>query len=783
MSEELSFSPFTGNVFRRAVLPERKSAPSSSITGWGKGDDIDSSGAKIVAPFNQSAWVYIAITRLAEKVSSIPFRISQMDSQTAKRVRAFRGSADPKQKQFVRRALGEKIIEGGDVVDLFERPHPLMSRQLFWEMVVTWNALRGEFFILPLDLEDRPVDLSNRSARVQRLVTLSTGDFQHLVEGYNLRGWRYSSSPTMSPVHGQFLDKDEVIHARTPNPYDFWRGMSPLGVAMVAAGSDYAAAQYAKGYWLNNADTGVIVTTDQILDEAQRKAIEVALRERKRKAGTADRPLFLFGGAKVEKPQLSGMETQFIENRKMNRQEIGAIFKVSDAIMGFSAATALSGGDAKKSEEQSFIENTIAPLCAHLESAVEPIVKTFGDGLCGWFDIDSLPVMQEARRARLDAGVKAFAIGASFNDVNTVYDLGFPDYAWGKKSFLPFNLQEVGAEADLPGEPKDATDETNATDEDAQKFLRVSKLMATFRNPPAPGAAVKKPNTKLLWERHIGTRRKTVKLFEAKTRKVLNHFRGMTLAKLAELHYEKTTNGELSVTRSGQAIITKSLVDLIFSAANFGTALNNELESPIRSSLQTAADELLSEVGHDDPWEMPPAKVTEYIAGRKQPVQGVGGTVRNQLNTTLNAGIEAGETTDELADRVRTVFNDLNQGEAKRVALTETNSAYNFSRHETMTEVGIEYKAWLSSHGPTVREAHQAAEDYYMDSPIPVDEPFLVGGEELMYPGDPNGSPGNIINCHCIQVAAQKQSEDAKTATFKIYGLGVLTFPKDGGAA
>lgn len=28
-------------------------------------------------------------------------------------------------------------------------------------------------------------------------------------------------------------------------------------------------------------------------------------------------------------------------------------------------------------------------------------------------------------------------------------------------------------------------------------------------------------------------------------------------------------------------------------------------------------------------------------------------------------------------------------------------------------------------------------------------EPFYVDGEELMYPGDPSGSPENTYNCHC----------------------------------
>ena len=49
-----------------------------------------------------------------------------------------------------------------------------------------------------------------------------------------------------------------------------------------------------------------------------------------------------------------------------------------------------------------------------------------------------------------------------------------------------------------------------------------------------------------------------------------------------------------------------------------------------------------------------------------------------------------------------------------------------------------------------------------MSAPIPLDEPFVVDGEELMYPGDENGSPENVINCQCIQIAAQKPAEETE---------------------
>jgi hypothetical protein len=40
-----------------------------------------------------------------------------------------------------------------------------------------------------------------------------------------------------------------------------------------------------------------------------------------------------------------------------------------------------------------------------------------------------------------------------------------------------------------------------------------------------------------------------------------------------------------------------------------------------------------------------------------------------------------------------------------------------------------------------------------------VDEPFTVDGEDLMYPRDPNGSPENTINCHCVLVPYMDPSD------------------------
>lgn len=748
------------------------------------GTDLDvndsQQGTKFVTAYAQSAWVYIAVSVLAENIAKIPFRISRIGGGKAKRIRALRSSANPLHRQQVRKALGETILDDGPAVDLFNHPHPTMDANLFWEMVVTWNCLRGEFFVLPLDGNDRPVDLALRRPNVERMLTLPTELFWHMVVGYNLEAWRYTGSPLITPLPSEMLLPTEVIHSRTPNPYLYWRGMSPLIVADVACRTDYAGEQYAKGLWINNADTGVIVTTDQQATKEQQAAILSALRERKRKAGTADRPLFLWGGAKVEKPSLSSQDMQFLETRKFLRQEIAAIFKVPESLMGYTddkASSLSGGGQAISAERLQFIEGPVMCHCHRIEAALQRIVQTFGDDLVGWFDVDSLPVMQEARRARLDTAVKAFGLGIPLNDVNTAYDLGFKQYAWGNKSFLPFNLQEVtaaglGAGDSLPAEePADTEGDADGDDAKSNPFVRMSKLLANMKaGTPAPAAAVRKPDAKTVWLKHVAARRSSVKQFHAKVNKVLLKHRGLVLGKLNELHLQKTA-------------VTKGLVDLIFSQHQFGKDLWGELHGPERMLLTSAGKELLEEVNNDDPWEYPPKAVTEFLTGRQVKVQNCGGTVRDQLNTTLNEGVEAGESHEDLAARVRACFTDMSQGEAERVARTEVNIAYNTARHQAMADVGIEYKAWLSSHGPNVREGHAQAESDYLDAPIALDEPFEVDGEQLMFPGDDSlgASLGNIINCQCIQLAAQKTDEDEKSVTFQIAGLGLRTFSKGGG--
>jgi hypothetical protein len=208
----------------------------------------------------------------------------------------------------------------------------------------------------------------------------------------------------------------------------------------------------------------------------------------------------------------------------------------------------------------------------------------------------------------------------------------------------------------------------------------------------------------------------------------------------------------------------KSLVDILFSKEHFSRELLAALNPVTRTVLQRAGDELYEEIGSDDPWKMTPTKVTEFISRREKLLEKVGETAQSQLNTSLAAGLAKGETTEQLSDRVRGVFNNLSNYEARRIAMTETSASYGYSRHEAMTDAGIEFKAWIHTYSAAPRDSHVEAEDEYgpdgKTGPIPIDQPFVVDGEELMYPADESGSAGNVINCHCLQMPVTKSPQE-----------------------
>ena len=128
-------------------------------------------------------------------------------------------------------------------------------------------------------------------------------------------------------------------------------------------------------------------------------------------------------------------------------------------------------------------------------------------------------------------------------------------------------------------------------------------------------------------------------------------------------------------------------------------------------------------------------------------------SVRRSLESELISGLLKGEGIRDIAKRIKTVT-ERPLKECVRIARTETTYAQNSARQsvgEQGKKLGFKMlKEWRATEDARTRIAHLDADGQR----VPVDDPFIVDGEELMFPADFSlgASPENTVNCRCTVV-------------------------------
>ena len=128
------------------------------------------------------------------------------------------------------------------------------------------------------------------------------------------------------------------------------------------------------------------------------------------------------------------------------------------------------------------------------------------------------------------------------------------------------------------------------------------------------------------------------------------------------------------------------------------------------------------------------------------------GLVR-KLTSEMTTAILKGESISDMAKRLKSVSEGY-LGDTVRIARTETTRIENAARQSVGDEgkkKGFNmWKRWIATPDARTREEHAHADQME----VPVVEPFVVGGEKMMYPGDISlgASAWNTINCRCTVV-------------------------------
>lgn len=118
----------------------------------------------------------------------------------------------------------------------------------------------------------------------------------------------------------------------------------------------------------------------------------------------------------------------------------------------------------------------------------------------------------------------------------------------------------------------------------------------------------------------------------------------------------------------------------------------------------------------------------------------------------------------QVANRAKLTLQQRLDGRLPLIAMTETQNPAEQAKQSEITSLakfgavvaGInmatakKFKKWQAILDRATREAHALADE----QTVPFDQPFIVMGQQLMYPGDMSlgATLDNIINCRCSLV-------------------------------
>lgn len=208
----------------------------------------------------------------------------------------------------------------------------------------------------------------------------------------------------------------------------------------------------------------------------------------------------------------------------------------------------------------------------------------------------------------------------------------------------------------------------------------------------------------------------------------------------------------ISTTASSSAVATLAPVELTAATNTWDAYVDAVLypfllETYLAASQQTY--EFISGTMHVATPQVVPITAEDYLRVATNRLKNVGNVLWAALRDTLAKGYEAGESTHQLAARIRTVAKDLGESRALMIARTEVISAANAA---SLTQVQLGgfsdsecRKQWLATEDERTRPEHRLADG----QSVGLSEAFFVGGEYLQHPGDPNGRADNVIQCRC----------------------------------
>ena len=599
---------------------------------------------------------------------------------------------------------------------LLNRPNPAMSGMELKRLVSLSSKLTGNAFIICDPAGSRtPTEIWP----LQPHKVIVKPDAKNLIAGYvyNVNG------------HTQSLAVEQVIHVREATPTNLQYGQGSLTAVKNAVTADMLADAWNRYFFGNNGRPDAILQSDApISPEVQKKVAEAW---KKSYGGPKNRgKVAILSGMKYQEINRLHKDMDFVNLRKMLREEILAAFGVPQSMVGILDQANYSN---MKEQTKTFWTQTMIPEIRKFESVLtlRAAQITGDDKTIIQADLSTVEALRADEQARASVAQTYVNIGIPLDQVIKALD-------------LPFDASKIEPKDEPKPEPGPTDDEADSQteDEDDTKDGEVGKkAMGT------------KHDLDMEWKRFD---RALVPLEQSFIGVLRSYFRAQKKRVLVKFD----DMAEKLVPKDGKSV--KSPEDMAGSFFNFEKErdlFGRVVDRKIRKAYFDFAVDMANMITPGISFSVDERAAGQWIASKVLKLQQdvtrftqeqLTDAVVESIRDAVSTGLSQSETIDQIRERILETYDFAVESRAERIARTETVGAANAGAMQAIKESSAPYKTWVTSRDDRVRDVHAVMDG----KTIKKDESFVTpDGDTLMFPGDPNGGPGAIINCRCNVVA------------------------------
>lgn len=193
------------------------------------------------------------------------------------------------------------------------KPNGYMTPQEFWELLIVCLCLRGNFYAYKV----------KALGEVVELLPLDPGCVQPKLNSQ----WEPVYQVTFPDGSTDVLGQDDIWHVRILT-LDGLIGLNPIAYAREAIALGLATEEHGSRLFKNGAVTSGVLRTEQTLTDEAYGRLKKDFEERHTGLGNAHRPMILEMGLDWKSMALNAEDSQFLETRKFQLEEICRLYRV-----------------------------------------------------------------------------------------------------------------------------------------------------------------------------------------------------------------------------------------------------------------------------------------------------------------------------------------------------------------------------------------------------------------------------------------------------------------------